>query len=89
MIRVFESTENLIEAAKENFYLYAPLGLGDQINLEARYWAKVPQGKDDVKLCKVSAFNFAPKNNNCLKIFYSTLAPETWASAQINEYNEQ
>lgn len=89
MIRVFESTENLIEAAKENLYLYAPLGLGDQINLEARYWAKVPHGKDDVKLCKVSAFGFAIKNNNCSKILsYSTLVPETWIEAQINEHNK-
>ena len=84
MIEISESTENLGKAANEYLYLYAPLGLGDQINLEARYWSKVPYSKDDVKLCKVNAFGFAIRNNNRSKILsYSTLVPETWAEAQI------
>ena len=78
MIEVSESIESITKAVKENLYLYAPLGIGDQINLEARYWAKIPHSLDDVKLGSFTNFN----DNSC------ALLPETWAEAQILEQQQ-
>lgn len=85
MIEISEPINNLIKAWVGKLYLYAPLGVFDAINLEARYWAKEPRSKNDVKLCDISAFEFTIKDKNILQLTYKTLIPETWAEAQIKE----